>query len=103
MRVLTRGLRYEGRDVTGGWIAEFLKLAGCVRFPLHHYGRKALADVASMFTASSRVGTAEDANASHNVCIGWTARSYHLKILSFAEDARSLASAPESRPRRPER
>ena len=94
------------------WVAEFPKLAGCVRIPVHYTlgeyervwsnGPKALADVASMFTASPRVVTAEQADASHNLSIGWTAQSYHLKILSFAEEcaiARERASTP---PRRPE-
>ena len=86
MRALTRGTQYAGRDVTGGWIAEFPKLAGCVRIPVPYYGPKAIADVASMFTASPRGVTAEEANASHNVCIGWTARSHHLTILLSAEE-----------------
>jgi hypothetical protein len=84
--VLTRGPEYAGRDVTGSWIAEFPKLTGCVRIPVHYYGSKAVADVASMFTASPPGVTAEEANASHNLCIGWTARSHHLTILLFAEE-----------------
>jgi hypothetical protein len=86
---------YEGADVRG-WIAEFPRLAARVRIPVHYtlgeYERvwdsdaAALADVASMFTASPRVVTLSQADASHNLSVGWTALSYHLKTLSFAEE-----------------
>jgi pimeloyl-ACP methyl ester carboxylesterase len=102
---LAPGPSYEGTDVRG-WIAEFPRLAALVRVPVHYtlgeYERvwssddAALADVASMFTASPRVVTLSQADASHNLSVGWTALSYHLKILSFAEEcavARARASA----------
>jgi pimeloyl-ACP methyl ester carboxylesterase len=102
---LAPGPDYEGTDVRG-WIAEFPRLAARVRVPVHYtlgqYERvwssdaAALADVGSLFTASPRVVTLSQADASHNLSVGWTALSYHLKVLSFAEEcavARVRASA----------
>jgi hypothetical protein len=102
---LAPGPSYEGTDVRG-WIAEFPRLAALVRVPVHYtlgeYERvwssdaAALAGVAAMFNASPRVVTLSQADASHNLSVGWTALSYHLKVLSFAEEcaiARARASA----------
>jgi pimeloyl-ACP methyl ester carboxylesterase len=92
---LAPGPDYEGTDVRG-WVAEFPRLAARVRVPVHYtlgqYERvwnsdaAAIADVAALFTASPRVVTLSQADASHNLSVGWTALSYHLKILSFAEE-----------------
>jgi pimeloyl-ACP methyl ester carboxylesterase len=102
---LAPGPGYEGTDVRG-WIAEFPRLAARVRVPVHYtlgeYERvwssdaAALADVASMFTASPRVVTLSQADASHNLSVGWTALSYHLKILSFAEECAIARERGES-------
>jgi pimeloyl-ACP methyl ester carboxylesterase len=94
-----------------GWTAEFPRLAATVRVPVHitlgqferawDSGPEALADLASLFTASPQVVTAEQADATHNLSAGWTAPSYHLKVLSFAEECavareRAAAETPPS-------
>ena len=86
---------YEGDDVRG-WIGSFPSLAAAVRVPVHYSlgdhervwssGPAALAEVASLFTASPRVVTAEQAGAGHNLSLGLSAMAYHLKVLSFAEE-----------------
>jgi hypothetical protein len=62
----------------------------------------ALADLASLFTASPRVVAVEQADATHNLSVGWTAPSYHLKVLSFAEECaiarERAATVPDSTP-----
>jgi hypothetical protein len=92
-----------------GWIAELPRRAARVRIPVHYAlgqdervwnsDAAAIADVAGMFTASPRVVTLSPADASHNLSVGWTALSCHLKILSFAEECAIVASAviPRSR------
>jgi len=60
----------------------------------------ALAGVAAMFTGSPRVVTLSQADASHNLSVGWTALSYHLKILSFAEECAITRERPAA-PRDP--
>jgi pimeloyl-ACP methyl ester carboxylesterase len=86
---------YEGDDVRG-WVGAFPALAAAVRVPVHYTlgdhervwssGPAALAEVGALFTASPRVVTAEQADAAHNLSLGWTALSYHLKVLSFLEE-----------------
>ena len=104
---------YESVDVRG-WIGSFPSLAAAVRVPVHYSlgdhervwssGPAALAEVASLFTASPRVVTAEQAGAGHNLSLGLSAMAYHLKVLSFAEEcalAREYSgSAPLGTPRR---
>jgi hypothetical protein len=94
-----------------GWTAELPRLAARVRIPVHitlgqyerawNSGPEALADLASLFTASPRVVASEQADATHNLSVGWTAPSYHLKVLSFAEECavareRAVAETPPS-------
>jgi hypothetical protein len=101
---------FESPDVKR-WTAELPRLAAAVRIPVHitlgeyerawSSGPAALADLASLFTASPRVVAIEQADATHNLSVGWTAPSYHLKILSFAEECaiareRALNPAPEA-------
>jgi pimeloyl-ACP methyl ester carboxylesterase len=86
---------YESAD-TLAWIGALPGLAAQVRIPVHYTlgdhervwsrGPQALAQVGALFTASPRVVTAEQADAAHNLSLGWSARSYHLKVLSFAEE-----------------
>jgi len=86
---------YEGDEVRG-WIDAFPGLAASVRVPVRYSlgdhervwnsGRAALADVRSMFTASPRVVSDEQAGAGHNLSLGLSAMAYHLKVLSFAEE-----------------
>jgi pimeloyl-ACP methyl ester carboxylesterase len=86
---------FEGAQVRS-WPGDLPGLAARVRVPVHitlaeyerawSSGPAALADLASLFTAAPRVVTAEQADAAHNLSVGWTAMSYHLKVLSFAEE-----------------
>ena len=86
---------YEGTDVRG-WTAAFPALAASVRIPVHYTlgdhervwsaGPSAFADIASLFVASPRVVTATQRDAAHNLSLGWSALSYHLKVLSFVEE-----------------
>ena len=97
---------FEGPEVKG-WPGEFPAVAARVRIPVHitlaeyerawRSGPAALADLASLFAAAPRVVTAEQAEAAHNLSVGWTALPYHLKVLSFAEEcaiARERAGTP---------
>ena len=97
---------YEGSEVRN-WVGAFPGLAALVRVPVHYTvgdhervwssGPAALAQVGALFTASPRVVTVEQADAAHNLSLGWTALSYHLKVLSFLEEcvvARQRPSLP---------
>lgn len=101
---------FEGAEVKG-WPSEFPGVAARVRIPVHitlaeyerawRSGLAALADIASLFAAAPRVVTAEQAEAAHNLSVGWTALPYHLKVLSFAEEcaiARERAGTPSQAP-----
>jgi len=103
---------YEGA-VAQSWIETFPGLAAQVRVPVHYTlgehervwrsGPSALADIASLFTASPRVAVDEQADGGHNLSIGLTSMAYHLKVLSFVEEcvlARVAASAAEEQPGR---
>ena len=86
---------YEGGEVRG-WVASFPSLAAAVRIPVHYTlgdhervwsaGPSALSEVAALFTASPRVVTAEQVAGPHNLSLGWSALSYHLKVLSFVAE-----------------
>lgn len=86
---------YEGADVRG-WITALPALAASVRIPVHYtlgdhervwsVGPSAVADIASLFVASPLVVTATQRDAAHNLSLGWSALSYHLKVLSFVEE-----------------
>jgi hypothetical protein len=98
---------FETADVKG-CITELPELAARVRIPVHitlgqyerawSSGPRALADLASVFTASPRVVTQEQADATHLLSVGWTAPSYHLKVLSFAEECAVAATIRGSDP-----
>ncbi|MGI8329453.1 alpha/beta hydrolase [Actinomadura scrupuli] len=86
---------YEGVEAER-WMEEFPRLAARVRIPVHYTlgdherwwraGPAALADVAALFTASARVAVHEQAGGGHNLSLGLSALSYHLQVLSFAEE-----------------
>ncbi|MEU9288597.1 alpha/beta hydrolase [Streptomyces sp. NPDC048275] len=109
-RIVSPSPAYEG-VVARNWTVDFPGLAAQVRVPVHYTlgeyervwrpGPSALADVASMFTASPRVVVDEQADGGHNLSIGLTAMAYHLKILSFVEECvLARASAVQQRPGR---
>ncbi|MCZ0997051.1 hypothetical protein O1M63_01420 [Streptomyces mirabilis] len=101
---------YEG-VVARSWPLVLPELAPLARVPVHYSlgeheqvwrsGPAALADIASLFTASPRVVVDEQADGGHNLSIGLTAMAYHLKILSFVEECvLARASAAQERPGR---
>ncbi|MFF0011390.1 alpha/beta hydrolase [Streptomyces sp. NPDC005374] len=78
------------------WRYELPELAARVRVPVQYSlgdheevwsaGPEALADIAALFTASPRVRVNEQPDSGHNLSLGHSARAYHLKVLSFAEE-----------------
>ncbi|WP_406333428.1 alpha/beta hydrolase [Streptomyces sp. NBC_00203] len=109
-RISSPSPAYEG-VVARSWIETFPELAARVRVPVHfslgehervwRTGPSALADIASMFTASPRVAVDQQADGGHNLSIGLTAMAYHLKVLSFVEECvLARAEAAEQRPGR---
>lgn len=78
------------------WRHELPELAARVRVPVQYSlgdheevwnsGPEALADIAALFTASSRVRVNEQPDSGHNLSLGHSAAAYHLKVLSFAEE-----------------
>jgi pimeloyl-ACP methyl ester carboxylesterase len=89
------GPAYDGVEAEE-WAEVFPELAARVKVPVHYTlgdherwwrtGRAALADIAGLFTASPRVVTDEQAQGGHNLSVGLSAASYHLKVLSFVEE-----------------
>jgi pimeloyl-ACP methyl ester carboxylesterase len=87
--------RHEGAAARG-WPHDFARIAARVRVPVHYTlgdheavwraGPEGLADVTSMFTAAPRVEAGEQPGGGHNLSLGLSARAYHLKVLSFAEE-----------------
>lgn len=82
------------------WVDEFPSYAAGVRVPVQcslgdhetvwASGPAALHDIAALFTASPRVRVNEQSDSGHNLSLGLTARAYHLKVLSFAEECAAL-------------
>ena len=100
--ISARGPAYE-KAVVDRWAPhDFPELAARVRIPVHFSlgdhemiwltGDCALADIAAMFTASSRVVVDEQAHGGHNLSLGLTAMAYHLKVLSFVEECAVAAA-----------
>jgi pimeloyl-ACP methyl ester carboxylesterase len=91
-----------------GWVEEFPELAARVRIPVQFSlgdhelvwrpGAAGLADIAALFTAAPRVRQNEQPDSGHNLSLGYAARAYHLKVLSFAEECavsrQGAAAAP---------
>lgn len=86
---------YEGPSRV--WVErDFRQLASQVRIPVQfslgdhekvwESGPAALAEVTGMFTAAPRVRANEQARCGHNLSLGLAARSYHLRVLAFAEE-----------------
>ncbi|WP_210588568.1 alpha/beta fold hydrolase [Streptomyces sp. GESEQ-35] len=83
---------FEARD----WVREFAELAARVRIPVQYTlgdheavwrpGPPGLAEIAALFTASPRVRLGEQPDSGHNLSLGYAARAYHLRVLSFAEE-----------------
>ncbi|GAB2960678.1 alpha/beta hydrolase [Streptomyces pseudoechinosporeus] len=97
---------YEAR----GWVREFPELAARVRIPVQFSlgdhelvwrpGPPGLAEIAGLFTASPRVRRNEQPDSGHNLSLGYAARAYHLRVLSFAEEcvvSREIANPEDVR------
>ncbi|MEV1063970.1 alpha/beta fold hydrolase [Streptomyces sp. NPDC050263] len=95
---------YEGPART--WVErDFARLAAEVRIPVQfslgdhegvwESGPAALAEVTALFTASPRVRPNEQACCGHNLSLGFAARSYHLRVLAFAEECAVLRERDE--------
>lgn len=92
-----------------GWVQEFPELAARVRVPVQFSlgdhelvwqpGPAGLADIASLFTAAPRVSVSEQPDSGHNLSVGHSARAYHLKVLSFAEECAVTRENASSRTR----
>ncbi|WP_405864297.1 alpha/beta hydrolase [Streptomyces sp. NBC_00005] len=86
---------YEG--TARKWVErDFAPLAAEVRIPVQfslgdhegvwESGPAALAEITGLFTASPLVRPNEQAGCGHNLSLGFAARSYHLRVLAFAEE-----------------
>lgn len=91
--------RREEADIAG-WSELFPRLAPRVRVPVRftfaeyegwwHHGDDDVADLVSHLTAAPRVVVDRMPGAGHNVSLGWAARAYHLRALSFLEECLTL-------------
>lgn len=88
--------RYEGAVVAEWAPRDFALTAAKVRIPVHYTlgdhdlvwrtDAPAMAEVAAMFTEAPRAITHTQVDSGHNLSLGWTARAYHLAVLSFVEE-----------------
>jgi pimeloyl-ACP methyl ester carboxylesterase len=51
-------------------------------------GSEALDEIRTVFKSARRIQIEIEPGAGHNISLGWAARSYHLKVLAFAESLR---------------
>ncbi|MGU3501110.1 alpha/beta hydrolase [Mycobacterium sp. C31M] len=90
------GVAYEG-PVTANWSRRDLPdLAGRVRVPVRYTAAEhervwdtspsALAEIAALFASSPRVVIDEMPGSGHNLSVGHSAQSYHLRVMSFIEE-----------------
>jgi pimeloyl-ACP methyl ester carboxylesterase len=90
------GVAYEG-PVTANWARrDFPDLAAKVRVPVEYSAAEhervwdtsaaALTGIAGLFTSSPRVVVSEMPDSGHNLSVGLSARTYHLRVLSFVEE-----------------
>lgn len=90
------GVAYEGR-VTANWSRrDFPDLAARVGVPVQYSAAEhervwdtsaaALTDIAELFSSSPRVEFNEMPNSGHNLSVGLSAQTYHLRVLTFVEE-----------------
>ncbi|TDC85994.1 alpha/beta fold hydrolase [Micromonospora sp. KC606] len=80
----------------GRWPETFDEIAPAVRLPVRftfaeyepwwRHDLETLTDLRSRLSAAPRVSTERQLHAGHNISLGWTARSYHLRVIGFAEE-----------------
>ncbi|MEU0154728.1 alpha/beta hydrolase [Micromonospora fulviviridis] len=78
------------------WPDTFLELAPAVRVPVRftfaeyepwwQHDPDTLTDLRARLAAAPYVRTERQLYAGHNISLGWTARSYHLRVIGFAEE-----------------
>lgn len=96
------GVAYEG-PVTADWSRrDFPELAATVRVPVRYSAAEhervwdtsaaALTDIAGLFGSSPRVVVGEEPNSGHNLSVGLSAQTYHLRVLSFVEECIAAGS-----------
>lgn len=78
------------------WTQTFAKLSPSITYPLRitfaehepwwRIDLEAAADLEGRFPNSPRVSVDHQAGSGHNISLGWAARSYHLRAMSFLED-----------------
>lgn len=94
--IASRTPAYEA-TVTASWPhTEFPALAAQVDVPVHFTAAEhekvwrgdpqALDDIAAIFTAAPRVELHTQADAGHNLALGFAAEAYHSTVLSFAQE-----------------
>nr|BAJ07853.1 putative hydrolase [Streptomyces sp. 2238-SVT4] len=89
------------------WPGRFAQVAAAVRTPVRftfaeheswwRHDETAVGDLRARFTSSPRVLVERQPDSGHNISLGWSARSYHLKALGFLEEC--LASDARRRER----
>ncbi|MDH6194521.1 pimeloyl-ACP methyl ester carboxylesterase [Mycobacterium frederiksbergense] len=90
------GTSYEGQVIKTWAAQDFPELAGQITVPVQFTAgdhesvwesdSAALAEIAAMFGASSRVEVGELADSGHNLSLGLTAGTYHHRVLAFADE-----------------
>lgn len=90
------GVAYEG-PVTANWSRrDFPELAATVRVPVQYSAAEhervwdtsasALTDIAGLFVTAPTVSVQEMPDSGHNLSVGLSAQTYHLRVLSFVEE-----------------
>lgn len=88
------------------WPGYFHDLAPRVRVPVRltfaeheawwRHDMDALAELAAAFKAAPRFTVERQPEAGHNISLGWTARSYHLRALAFLEECLAAREIKQS-------
>ncbi|MFK4070905.1 alpha/beta hydrolase [Streptomyces sp. NPDC029674] len=97
------------RVEAGRWPDAFVRLAARVRVPTRltfaeheawwRHDEAALAELRAHLCGAEPLVVERQADAGHNISLGWSARTYHLRALAFLEQclARRAAAAPAPR------
>ncbi|GAA1834441.1 alpha/beta hydrolase [Luedemannella flava] len=95
-RTVVAPLPARETEEAGRWPRTFRELAPAVRVPVRftfaeyepwwRHDPETLADLRSHLGAAPRVSTERQVHAGHNISLGRTARSYHLRVIGFVEE-----------------
>jgi pimeloyl-ACP methyl ester carboxylesterase len=79
----------------GHWPSAIMSMAERIAVPIRltfgeherlwHTDPASLSEIRELFKMSRRMQIETETGAGHNISLGWAARSYHLKVLAFAE------------------